>query len=165
MTDKPKHLAEYNRRAKRAEQWAKGSEEAYHLAVECESADMNGEQIVSTPKNRAITFKAALKMFLDGEIQDPELREMMESKGLSMNNIRTALVEQTMARRIPKIINDGDIESCLKLGIAAGEDLNPAATGNVIVRYVSKDDIADVDEHIKSVVGDINDDTDEDEES
>ena len=41
-----------------------------------------------------------------------------------MNNIRRSIVEQTIARAIPKIVNEGDLDKLTQLAQMAGENPN-----------------------------------------
>ena len=48
----------------------------------------------------------------------------MKLAGLDMNNLRRSIVEETIARAIPKIINEGDLDRLTQLGQLAGENPN-----------------------------------------
>lgn len=105
----------------RANKWAPAGKAAHDLALATEKAALEGEVIPPTPENIEITIKGALKMFLDGKIQSRAIAQKIAAAGLDMNNLRKSLVEETMARAIPKIINEGDIERLQQIAQMAGE--------------------------------------------
>ena len=71
-----------------------------------------------------------------------------------MDDLRTSVVEQTLVRALPNIINAGDIERLAKIGMLGGEKINPAsASSNVVVQYVTKDELDAVDSHIDEIIG------------
>lgn len=49
------------------------------------------------------------------------LSKLYQNAGLDMNNIRRSIVEETIARAIPKIINEGDLDKLTQLAQMAGE--------------------------------------------
>lgn len=114
-------IAKKEAAAVRAEQWANAGKDAFALAVRAEKAALEGELIQPTPKEIEITIKGALKLFLDGNILDKKIIEKIKAAGLDMANLRKSLVEQTVARAIPQIINSGDFERLAQLGELAGE--------------------------------------------
>ena len=114
-------IAKKEAAAERAEKWANAGKEAFALAVRSEKAALEGEIIEPTKKDIETTIKGALKLFLDGNIIDKKIIEKIKAAGLDMNNLRKSLVEQTVARAIPQIINSGDIERLAQLGEMAGE--------------------------------------------
>ena len=108
----------------RANKWAPAGKEAHDLALATEKAAIEGEIVPVTQKNLEITFKGALKMFLDGNIQSQKIIEKMKLAGIDMNNIRRSIVEETIARAIPKIVNEGDLDKLTQLAQMAGENIN-----------------------------------------
>lgn len=109
----------------RANKWAGAGKEAHDLALATEKAALEGEIVPATPKNIETTIKGAIKLFLDGDIKSQKIIEKMQRAGLDMNNLRRSLVEETISRAIPQIVNSGDIERLTQLAQLAGE--NPAA--------------------------------------
>ena len=109
----------------RANKWAPAGKEAHDLALATEKAALEGEIVPATPKNIETTIKGAIKLFLDGDIKSQKIIEKMKLAGLDMNNLRRSIVEETIARAIPKIINEGDLDRLTQLGQLAGE--NPAS--------------------------------------
>jgi hypothetical protein len=105
----------------RANKWAAAGKEAHDLALSVEKAALEGEIVPITKENLETTIKGALKLFLDGNIQSKDIIQKMKLAGLDMNNLRRSLVEQTVARAIPKIINEGDIERLQQIAQMAGE--------------------------------------------
>lgn len=108
----------------RANKWAGAGKEAHDLALATEKAALEGEIVPATPKNIETTIKGAIKLFLDGDIKSQKIIEKMQNAGLDMNNLRRSLVEETISRAIPQIVNSGDIERLTQLAQLAGE--NPA---------------------------------------
>ena len=107
--------------AKRAAQWAGAGEKAHALALLTEKAALEGEIVPMTKDNLRTTIRGALKLFFDGNIADKNIAALMQKTGLDMENLRRSLVEQTISRAIPKIVNSGDIERLLQLGALIGE--------------------------------------------
>ena len=107
--------------AKRAAQWAGAGEKAHALALRVEKAALEGEIVPMTKENLRTTIRGALKLFFDGNIADKSIIDKMRMSGLDMENLRRSLVEQTISRAIPKIVNTGDIERLLQLGALIGE--------------------------------------------
>lgn len=107
--------------AKRAAQWAGAGEKAHALALRVEKAALEGEIVPMTKENLRTTIRGALKLFFDGNIADKSIIDKMRVSGLDMENLRRSLVEQTISRAIPKIVNSGDIERLLQLGALIGE--------------------------------------------
>ena len=107
--------------AKRAAQWAGAGEKAHALALRVEKAALEGEIVPMTKENLRTTIRGALKLFFDGNIADKSIIDKMRVSGLDMENLRRSLVEQTIARAVPKIVNSGDIERLLQLGALIGE--------------------------------------------
>lgn len=105
----------------RANKWAPAGKAAHDLALATEKAALEGEVVPMTKENIETTIKGALKLFLDGNIQSKDIIQKMKLAGLDMNNLRRSLVEQTVARAIPKIINEGDIERLQQIAQMAGE--------------------------------------------
>lgn len=105
----------------RANKWAPAGKEAHDLALATEKAALEGEIVPATPKNIETTIKGAIKLFLDGDIKSKKIIEKMQNAGLDMNNIRRSIVEETIARAIPKIINEGDLDKLTQLAQMAGE--------------------------------------------
>lgn len=105
----------------RANKWAPAGKEAHDLALAVEKAALEGEVVPMTKENIETTIKGALKLFLDGDIKSKDIIQKMKLAGLDMNNLRRSLVEQTVARAIPKIINEGDIERLQQIAQMAGE--------------------------------------------
>ncbi len=108
----------------RANKWAPAGKEAHDLALTTEKAAIEGEIVPATPKNIETTIKGAIKLFLDGDIKNKEIIQKMQLAGLDMNNIRRSIVEQTIARAIPKIVNEGDLDKLTQLAQMAGENPN-----------------------------------------
>lgn len=109
--------------------WAGAGDKAFELAAQTEKAKLEGKPIPVTPEAIATTIKGAMKMFLDGNIADNKIKTILSANGLDMNNLRKSIVEQTMARALPKIINSGDIERLAQIADVAGEEpLIPKAT-------------------------------------
>ena len=105
----------------RANKWASAGKEAHDLALATEKAALEGEIVPATKENIETTIRGAMKMFLDGKIQSRAIAEKMRAAGLDMNNLRRSIVEQTVARAIPNIINSGDLDKLVQLGVMAGE--------------------------------------------
>lgn len=105
----------------RANKWAPAGKEAHDLALATEKAALEGEIVPATPKNIETTIKGAIKLFLDGDIKSKKIIEKMQNAGLDMKNIRRSIVEETIARAIPKIINEGDLDKLTQLAQMAGE--------------------------------------------
>ena len=104
----------------RANKWAGAGKQAHDLALATEKAVLEGEIIPPTKENIETTIRGAMKLFLDGNIS-PKIVKKIQEEGLDMNNLRRSLVEETLARAIPKIINEGDIERLTALAAMAGE--------------------------------------------
>lgn len=107
--------------AKRAAQWTGAGDKAHALALTVEKAALDGEIVPMTKDNIRTTIRGALKLFFDGNIADKNIAALMQKTGLDMTNLRRSLVEQTIARAVPKIVNTGDIERLLQLGALIGE--------------------------------------------
>lgn len=107
--------------AKRAADWAGAGDKAHALALTVEKAALEGEIVPMTKDNLRTTIRGALKLFFDGNIADKNIAALMQKTGLDMTNLRRSLVEQTIARAVPKIVNSGDIERLLQLGALIGE--------------------------------------------
>lgn len=107
--------------AKRAAEWAGAGDKAHALALTVEKAALDGEIVPMTKDNIRTTIRGALKLFFDGNIADKNIAALMQKTGLDMTNLRRSLVEQTISRAIPKIVNSGDIERLLQLGALIGE--------------------------------------------
>lgn len=105
----------------RANKWAPAGKEAHDLALATEKAALEGEIVPVTQKNLEITIRGALKLFLDGNIKSQKIIEKMKLAGLDMNNLRRSLVEETVSRAIPQIVNSGDVERLMQLAQMAGE--------------------------------------------
>lgn len=118
MTDK---VAQKHKAAKQATKWAGAGEEAFKLAQQVAAEPITGKIVPSTPKNVGITIRGALKMFLDGNISSTKIQEQIKNSGLDMNDLRKSIVEQTVARALPQIINKGDIERLTAIAELAGE--------------------------------------------
>ena len=108
----------------RANKWAGAGRKAHQLALATEKAALEGEIVPVTKENIETTIRGAMKLFLDGNIS-PKIAKKMQDAGLDMNNLRKSLVEETIARAIPKIINEGDIERLTALAAMAGESTQP----------------------------------------
>ena len=109
----------------RANKWARAGKEAHDLALATEKAALEGEVIPPTKENIEITIRGAMKLFLDGDIQSRAIADKMRAAGLDMKNLRRSIVEQTVARAIPNIINNGDLDKLVQLGVMAGETTEP----------------------------------------
>lgn len=107
--------------AKRAAQWTGAGDKAHALALTVEKAALDGEIVPMSKDNIRTTIRGALKLFFDGNIADKNIAALMQKTGLDMTNLRRSLVEQTIARAVPKIVNTGDIERLLQLGALIGE--------------------------------------------
>ena len=107
--------------AKRAADWAGAGDKAHALALTVEKAALEGEIVPMTKENLKTTIRGALKLFFDGNIADKSIAALMQKTGLDMTNLRRSLVEQTIARAVPKIVNSGDIERLIQLGALIGE--------------------------------------------
>lgn len=105
----------------RANKWAPAGKEAHDLALATEKAALEGEIVPVTQKNLEITIRGALKLFLDGDIKSKKIIEKMKLAGLDMHNLRRSLVEETVSRAIPQIVNSGDVERLMQLAQMAGE--------------------------------------------
>lgn len=105
----------------KANKWAPAGKEAHDLAIATEKAALEGEIVPVTQKNLEITIRGALKLFLDGNIKSQKIIEKMKLAGLDMNNLRRSLVEETVSRAIPQIVNSGDVERLMQLAQMAGE--------------------------------------------
>lgn len=160
MSNEKQKLSEFNKRAAEAEKWAGGGKDAYNLAIDEQFAEMNNTRLPATPKNIATTISGAVRMFFDGMIEDEEAKKYLEKNGLDMNNLRKHVVEKTLIHAIPDIVNNGDIERLAKLGILAGEKIDPGATGaNTVVRYITPEEDKETLNHIESVIGTLPDTT------
>ena len=116
-----KNQKDIEKAAERAAQWAGAGDKAHALALQVEKAALDGEIVPVTRDNLRTTIRGALKLFFDGNIADKNIAAMMQKTGLDMTNLRRSLVEQTIARAVPKIVNSGDIERLLQLGALIGE--------------------------------------------
>lgn len=105
----------------KANKWAPAGKEAHDLAIATEKAALEGEIVPVTQKNLEITIRGALKLFLDGNIKSQKIIEKMKLAGLDMDNLRRSLVEETVSRAIPQIVNSGDVERLMQLAQMAGE--------------------------------------------
>lgn len=141
---------------RKAEKWAGAGDKAYRLACQCEKSKIYDEPLPpATPENIATTISGAMKLFLDGKIISPKIREMLAKTGLNMDFFRQSIVEETIARALQNIINSGDYEALAKLGALAGEKVDPIAaglSGTMPVKYVTKSETDAVDAHIDSIV-------------
>lgn len=117
MTD----LEKKHKAAKEVTKWAGADAEAFKLAQQVAAEPITGEIVEPTQKNINITIRGALKMFLDGNITSKKIQEQIKNSGLDMNDLRKSIVEQTVARALPKIINNGDIERLTQIAELAGE--------------------------------------------
>lgn len=153
--DKKEKLKEFNKRAEKAEKWAGGGKEAYNLAVDAEYADMHDTKLPATKTNIATTISGAVRMFFDGNISNEKIKKIVADSGLDMNNLRASVVEQTLARALPHIINSGDIERLARLGMLGGEKIEQGAAGSagVVVKYITAQEEQETMEHIESVIG------------
>lgn len=148
--DKPN----YDTMVEKASAWATGGAKALELAADTEYANAtNGALPPNTSRNRAITISSAVKMFFDGLIADPNIKEVMTQAGLDMKDLRSSIVEKTLAHALPAIINSGDIERLARLGMLGGEKIDPGASGNgVVYKYVTPDENKAADEHIDAII-------------
>lgn len=155
-TKKSPSIKEKEQAVKKAGKWAGAGDDAYRLACQCEKSKVYNEPMPpATPENIATTISGAMRLFLDGKIISPQIREMLAKTGLNMDFFRQSIVEETIARALQKIINSGDYEALAKLGALAGEKIDPIAaglSGTMPVKYVSKDETDAVDSHIDSIV-------------
>lgn len=146
--DKEK-IAELKAQAEAVKEWGAADRAAFEQAQDEPVSDGS-----KTPAEIAQTISAAVKLFFDGKIKDETIRNTIEKNGLNMNDLRTSVVEQTLVRALPNIINAGDIERLAKIGMLGGEKINPAsASSNVVVQYVTKDELDAVDSHIDEIIG------------
>ena len=120
-TKMQKTTKDIEKAAKRAADWAGAGDKAHALALTVEKAALEGEIVPMTKENLRTTIRGALKLFFDGNIADRNIAALMQKTGLDMTNLRRSLVEQTIARAVPKIVNTGDIERLLQLGALIGE--------------------------------------------
>lgn len=155
-TKKSPSIKEKEQAVKKASKWAGAGDDAYRLACQCEKSKVYNEPMPpATPENIATTISGAMRLFLDGKIISPSIREMLAKTGLNMDFFRQSIVEETIARALQNIINSGDYEALAKLGALAGEKVDPLAaglSGIMPVKYVSKDETDAVDSHIDSIV-------------
>lgn len=155
-TKKSPSIKEKEQAVKKAGKWAGAGDDAYRLACKCEKSKVYNEPMPpATSENIATTISGAMKLFLDGKIISPKIREKLAATGLNMDLFRQSIVEETIARALQNIINSGDYEALAKLGALAGEKVDPLAaglSGTMPVKYVSKDETDAVDAHIDSIV-------------
>lgn len=142
----------YEHAAERAEEWAGAGTKALALAQDVAFAEMHGEEIPATPQNVATTIQGAIRLFLNGEIKDPRIRAVMEKAGLNMNTLRQDIVEQIMARALPQMIANGEIERLLAIAKAVGEDASPD-TARVLLKVATDAQTRVIDAHIDNVIG------------
>lgn len=145
--------AKYEKAAERAEEWAGAGNKALALAQDAAYAEMHGEEIPATPQNVATTIQGAIRLFLNGEIKDTRIRAVMENAGLNMNSLRTDIVEQVMARALPRMIENGEIERLLAIAKAIGEDASPADTARVLLKVATDAQARVIDAHIDNIIG------------
>lgn len=146
-------IPEKEKAIKQAEKWAGAGKDAFDLACQTAKHNVDGSPLPpATPKNIATTVRAAMKLFLDGQILSKDIKEKLQNAGLDMDNLRQSLVENTVARAINDIINKGDYEALAKLGALAGEEINPIAAGAMPVKYVTVQDVEAVEKHIDEIV-------------
>lgn len=145
-----------NTAIKETHKWAAGGQNAMDLAAQIQAAKMNGESVPATKKNIATTVQAAIRMFLDGKIEDPEAKEILFNYGIDMDNIRQSLTEKVLINAIPEMIAKGDIPGLISLARAAGEDVgqNSGSGTNVVVQIATPAQIDAVDAHIDAVIDD-----------
>lgn len=105
----------------RANKWAPAGKKAHDLALATEKAALEGEIVPATPENIATTIQGAMKLFLDGNISNPQVRKQLQSRGLNMNNLRRSIVEPTAANAILQIIDEGNVERLDQIAKMAGE--------------------------------------------
>lgn len=113
-------MTEIEKAAERATKWIAAGDKAFELAKQQEKAKLDKMPLDANPENINITIQGAMKLFLDGNILNPKIKQALEQK-LDMNHLRRSIVEETMSRAIAKIINDGDIERLGELAKMAGE--------------------------------------------
>lgn len=115
-------MTEKERSAAKVLEWATAGEQAVKLADQQQQAKLYGDPMPEpTEKNIGTTIRGAMKRFLDGDISNKQIKASMMQAGLDIENLRTEIVEKTMARAIQKIINEGDIERLQEIGLATGE--------------------------------------------
>ena len=107
----------------RANKWAAAGRDAHQLALATEKAALEGEIVPATPQTIETTIKGAAKMFLDGLIASPQVKKMLQGRGLDMNNLRRSIVEPTMANAIIQIMDEGNIERLQQIAEMAGESV------------------------------------------
>lgn len=145
-----KTKTDFDKAADKAEKWAAGGKDALNLATKVQAAAMVGETVPATPKNVKTTVQAAIKMFLDGAIDNPAVKAALSDYGLNMDNIRKSLTEQVLARAIPNMIAEGDISALVALAKAAGEDIGQAGQPPaVLVQIAPPDQLAMAKAHVE----------------
>lgn len=121
---------EVDKSFKRVAGWA--GTKAYDIALDAEAKRLNGEPVNLTKEEIKTTIAASIKRFLDGDISDPYVKQLLRTGNLDLEHLRTSLVEQTLANAIPDIVANGQIERLIKLGEAAEPD-SMATTPKAIV--------------------------------
>lgn len=114
-------LEKKHKAAKEATKWAGTDDKTFKLAQQVAAEPITGEIVPPTPKNVEMTIRGAIKLFLDGNITNKKIQDQIKNSGLDMNDLRKSIVEQTVARALPKIINTGDIERLTAIADLAGE--------------------------------------------
>ena len=116
----------------RVKGWA--GTKAFDIAVDAEAKRLSGEPITLTKDEIKTTISASIKRFLDGDISDPYIKQLLRTGNIDPENLRTSLVEQTLANAIPDIVANGQIERLIKLGEAAEQDIPLPGTPKAIIR-------------------------------
>ena len=116
-TKKSPSIKEKEQAVKKAGKWAGAGDDAYRLACKCEKSKVYNEPMPpATPENIATTISGAMRLFLDGKIISPQIREMLAKTGLNMDFFRQSIVKETISLALQNIINSGDYEALASLG-------------------------------------------------
>lgn len=152
MAASPETMEKYRKGLKKTAKWASAGSKAFNLAVDETGAELQGQTLPPTPQSINITIQGALRQFLDGQINNPEIIESFKQANCDMTNIRKWLTEQVLARAIPDMIAKGDIAALTNLAKLAGETLEGGNSSTVVVQVADAQQVALANAHIDTII-------------
>lgn len=149
-------LQEKNKAINDAIKWGvAGGPKALDLALESKTAEMYGTPPPpATPENIKTTISTAIKLVLDGKIKSPRLKQTLAEQGLNVEDIRTSIVEETLASAIPEIIGKGDVDKLNRIAQMIGESAqgNTPTANQISVQYITIKEQTDINAHIDEFI-------------
>lgn len=151
-------IKERNKAINESIKWGEsGGSKALDLALESKMAELNGTTPpLATPENIKTTISTALKMVLDGKIKSPRLKKTLTEYGLNVDDIRTSVVEETLASAIPMIVDRGDVDKLNRIAQMIGETAEQPQqqTNQISVQYITIQEQKEINAHIDEFIGD-----------